>query len=149
MAVKVVCLPCLNPPASSLRFRQTIRKLRTKVKRIEWLPSQWQSPEALDSKRYPNPSLSTSFLDSQFKSESSFLHLLPLELRLRIYEFVFVDTPQDNDCSSECSNPVVQALEQDSLSCLHRIPGRLASTKSFGDQAVSINVPSQAISSIV
>ena len=137
MAGKVIRVRCVSPSLTHARVRQILRKLRAKIKRLEWLPSQWQSPEPLGSRRFPNHNLSTSFLDHPSKSNSSLFSSLPLEIRLRIYELVLEASSHPSDCSDQDQNPLLQAIRREPINCLHRVPGRLMVTTPFGHQLVS------------
>ena len=139
MAGKAIRVRCVSPSLTHARVRQILRKLRAKIKRLEWLPSQWQSPEPLGSRRFPNHNLSTSFLDHPSESGSSLLSCLPLEIRLRIYELVLETSSHPSGCSDRDQNPLFQAIRREPINCIYRVSGRLTVTTPFGHQAVSAN----------
>ena len=114
------------------RLRMKTRELRMALKRLKWIPSSWQKPEAISSQRRPNPKLSICSLRSPANAETLFLSVLPAEIRLRIYEY-FLSDPPVWGISGHAPSPAyaLEYVRHYPINAMWRVPGRLrASTPS-------------------
>ena len=119
----IVCLmSCARP---WWKLRQKLRNLRIKIKRSDWIPNQWQTPDPLETRRN-DQNLSNVTLDAAKNPTSRFLGVLPYEIRLQVYEYVLSDL----DVLYQQELPLVgfeilKDIKHHPINCLWRIPGRL------------------------
>ena len=136
----ISCLiPCIQ---YRWKLREKYRTLKSRVKRSNWVPSHWQVPDALEA-RACHQNLSDVSIERSGDSQSPFLRLLPLEIRLRIYEFVFSDPGLllEQQDATPPEGESLKAISHHPINCLWRIPGRLVAKPPNPDRSVRCHQP--------